>query len=124
MSRSTLLLIELSPHIAGLTELFFQGRGYEVYSASSAPEALALAARTELDTVIIHHAEGLLDAFELASRLVAMSARNPKVIVTAGSDDPGELARNLPPWVDALVPRPYHPRALAEAMRAIARRRS
>ena len=124
MSRSSLLLIEMSPHVAGITELFFQGRGFEVHPASSGPEALAIAARTDLDTVIIHHAPGLVDGFELASRIVAMSSRNPKVIITVGSDDPGELARRMPPWVDAIVPRPYHPRALADAMRAISRRRS
>lgn len=124
MSRSSLLLIELNPHIAGITELFFQGRGFHVHSASSGAEALAIAAYTELDTVIIHHAPELLDGFELAARVIAMAARNPKVIVTVGSDDPGELARRMPPWVDAIVPRPFHPKSLADAMRAVSRRPS
>lgn len=124
MPRSTLLLMELNPHIAGIAELFFQGRGYEVYAASSAPEALAYAAHADVQAVVLHHVPGLIDAFELAGRLVAMSSSNPIVIVTVGSDDPAEVAANLPPWVDAVVPRPYHPRAICEAMRAISRRRS
>lgn len=91
--RPVVLVVDQDDHNCELTSAFLSGRGYEILTAHSGQEALAVAQQRTLDLALLEARMPEMDGFEIASRLKALSEDEylPVVFVTAMTDDESRL---------------------------------
>lgn len=118
MPNTSLLLVEMDVQVAGALELFLSGRGYAVRAAATPAEAMRAAATEPIDVVVIGYLPDSTDTSTVVQRLREILGSRPvRIVVMAGSMD--DL-----PGADLIIPRDAHPRAIIDALRTAARKRT
>ena len=114
------LLVDDDAHLLNITRAFFEGRGYEVLTASTAAQALALAAGAALDCIVLDVDLPDGSGVELCERLRQVS-RVPVVFLSAYDRDDDRI-RGLLAGGDDYVGKPCNLTELELRCRAHIRR--
>lgn len=116
--RSALLLVEPDPQAAGSIDLYLRARGHEVLHAAHPAAAVRKAAQRLPRAIVAAHIPDVIDAVDLVPRLRQL-VPEAVIVVTALGPTPHSHF----PGADAVVARPCHPQAIAEAIRQTRRAR-
>lgn len=119
-----ILIVDDEPTNIELVEEFLEGEGYEVFTAASGLEALALATAQPPDLVLLDVMMPGLDGFEVAQRLKALcpAAFLPVVLVTALGDVASKVT-GLGGHADEFLTKPVDLRELLVRVRNLLRLR-
>jgi two-component system cell cycle sensor histidine kinase/response regulator CckA len=99
-----------------------RNEGFEVFEATTGAEALALAARTPLDAVVLDVHLPDIDGYEVCRRLKAASAvMLPVLHLSSTSTSDAARARGLDAGADGYLTHPFDPNVLRAAVSALVR---
>jgi DNA-binding response OmpR family regulator len=117
----TLLIVEDETHILGPLQDFFRAEGYTVVTAQDGEQALAQAATTPPDCVVLDVMLPKLDGIEVCRRLRAERPSLPIILLTA-RDSEGDRILGLDSGADDYVTKPFGMLELHARVRAQLRR--
>ncbi|WP_294258202.1 response regulator [uncultured Sphingomonas sp.] len=111
---STILIVDDEDYIRILAASLLKEEGFHVLEASDTSEALALAARHDIDVLLTDlHMPGSLDGLQLAAEI---RATDPLVhVIISSGDDPSVLKDDEMGAV--FLAKPYRPHQLTRAVR-------
>nr|WP_315383047.1 response regulator [uncultured Sphingomonas sp.] len=111
---STVLIVDDEDYIRILAASLLKKEGFQVLEASDTSEALALAARHDIDVLLTDlHMPGSLDGLQLAAEI---RATDPLVhVIISSGDDPSVLKDDEMGAV--FLAKPYRPHQLTRAVR-------
>jgi DNA-binding response OmpR family regulator len=115
------LIVDDDPKIRELLRLYVEREGHRVAFAADGPQALAMAARTRPDLILLDVMLPGVDGFEV-SRRIRDSSDVPILLLTARSGE-GDKVIGLDMGADDYVVKPFSPRELMARVRALLRRR-
>ncbi len=116
----TLLVIDDDNRLRELVAEYLGGRGFRVLTAADGPAGLEIAARGEVELVILDVMMPGMDGFEVCRELRRRSAV-PVVMLTARGDDTDRIV-GLELGADDYLPKPFNPRELLARVQAVLRR--
>jgi two-component system alkaline phosphatase synthesis response regulator PhoP len=119
------LIVDDDPSIVRFLQVYLESQGFEIHSAFTGEDGLALAEKLVPDLILLDHMMPGLDGLEVLRRLKEKEAtqRIPVVILTARSDV-GEKVKGLGLGVDDYITKPFDIRELkARLLSVLARRR-
>lgn len=119
------LIVDDDPSIVRFLQVYLESQGFEIHSALTGEEGLALAEKLVPDLILLDHMMPGLDGMEVLRRLKEKEStqRIPVVILTARSDV-GEKVKGLGLGVDDYITKPFDIRELkARLLSVLARRR-
>src|ERR1700691_553553 len=116
------LVVDDIPANVKLLEARLSAEYFDVVTAMSGEQALAICERAECDLVLLDAMMPELDGFEVCRRLKTNPATHhiPVVMVTA-LDQPCDRVRGLEPGADAFLTKPIPELALIARVRSLAR---
>jgi signal transduction histidine kinase len=114
------LVVEDEEMVRGLARRALESQGYEVLSAASGVEALALLARTapSVDLVLCDLVMPDMNGYELGRRLAAEAPGTP-VLYMSGYMGPDAALRGLLPSDAAFIQKPFTPEGLGAGVRMV-----
>jgi len=117
-----ILVVDDMPANIKLLEARLTAEYYEVYTATSGPEALALCKQGNIDIILLDVMMPGMDGFEVCRRLKAdrNTAHIPVVMVTA-LDQPADRVKGLDAGADDFLTKPVDEIALLARVRSLAR---
>jgi two-component system OmpR family response regulator len=115
------LVVEDEAKLAGLLRRGLRSRGMGVDVASTGEEALARAAATPYDVILLDLMLPGLDGFEVCRRLRAEEVWSPTLMLTA-LDDVDDRVRGLDAGADDYLAKPFSFEELMARIRALVRR--
>jgi DNA-binding response OmpR family regulator len=120
---ATLLIVEDEPETAGLLGSYFQAQGYEVLTAASGEEALALARERLPDLVVLDIRLPDIDGFEVFRQLRAhrRTREIPVIFLTEKREREDRLA-GLELGAHDYIPKPFSLQELRARVQNILRR--
>ncbi|MDT7947823.1 response regulator [Thermoflexus sp.] len=120
---ATLLIVEDEPETAGLLRSYFQAQGYEVLTAASGEEALALARERLPDLVVLDIRLPDIDGFEVFRQLRAhrRTREIPVIFLTEKREREDRLA-GLELGAHDYIPKPFSLQELRARVQNILRR--
>jgi DNA-binding response OmpR family regulator len=118
---ATVLIVDDDPKIRELLRLYVEREGHRAAFAADGPEALAVAAQSNPDLVLLDVMLPGLDGFEVCRQLRELSDV-PVVLLTARSGDSDKVV-GLDIGADDYVVKPFSPRELMARVRVQLRRR-
>lgn len=95
---------------------FLELRGYEVFTAASGPEGLAILKQRRVDCVVLDYRMPVMDGAEVARQIRRMR-QSPPIIMFSGV--PQEIPPSVRTLVDALVMKGRDLSALLDALEAL-----
>jgi DNA-binding response OmpR family regulator len=117
---NAVLIVEDQPELLRALRINLRARQYDVVTARTGREALALAASQPPDAVILDLGLPDIEGLELLKMLRAVSA--VPVIAATARDDEREIVRTLDAGADDYVIKPYSADQLEARLRAVLRR--
>lgn len=120
--KRPILVVDDDPAVTSLLRRGFTYEGYEVRTAASGPEALALARERAPSLVILDIMMPGMDGLEVCRRLRGADPALPILLLTA-RDAPGDQIRGLDTGADDYVTKPFSFEVLSARVRALLRRR-
>ena len=117
------LIVDDIPTNVRLLEARLTAEYFEVRTASSGREALAICADGQVDIVLLDVMMPEMDGFEVCRRLKAdaHTAHVPVVMITA-LDQPSDRVKGLQSGADDFLPKPYRRAELERRVSALLRR--
>ena len=119
-ARQRLLLVEDGQSLADMLSEYLHSVGFAVAHVANAHNGLAVAARGDIDAVLLDVMLPDLDGFEVCRRIRAQSDV-PILMLTARGDELDRII-GLELGADDYLPKPFNPRELLARLRAILRR--
>jgi two-component system OmpR family response regulator len=119
--EARLLVVEDDPNIVELLSASLRYAGFDVATATSGADAIAIADEYRPDLIILDVMLPDLDGFEVIRRLRAGSQRMPVVFLTA-RDNTSDKIRGLTLGGDDYVTKPFSLEELTARIRAVLRR--
>ncbi len=120
MAAGRVLVVDDEPLIVEMVTEALTRQGYKVESASTGPEALALAERGMPDVIVLDIMLPGLDGLEVCRRLRSKSDV-PIIILSAKTEEIDRVV-GLELGADDYLPKPFSPRELVARIRAVLRR--
>lgn len=121
-TATRVLFVEDDELVVHLVTRFLANAGFEVTSAATGTEGLALARSGDFQVVLLDvDLPGGMDGIEVLRRLRREGDRIPVLMVSAIDDKP-HIARSLDEGADDYVPKPVDPGELPARIRAVLRR--
>lgn len=121
-SKRHLLVVDDAPDIAQLLATFLRAIGYEVLTANSANEALELASDTHFDAVISDIGMPVMNGYEFAAALRAITDyRNVPLVAVTGFDEYDDGQRSRSAGFDAHLKKPLDLTQLASTVGSLLR---
>lgn len=117
-----ILVVDDDVELVGLLRYALETAGYEVVAAFDGRQALALAAETSPDLVVLDVNLPLIDGFGVLERL-RQGSDIPVMMLTVRADEADEV-QGLDLGADDYLRKPFSPRALLARVRALLRRGS
>lgn len=123
MAQKKILIVDDEADILDLLEYNLEKEGYEVIRAMDGEEAIAVAAKTKPDLILLDIMMPRLDGIETCRRLREIPTMEQVYVVflTARSEEYSEVA-GFEAGADDYIPKPIKPRVLLSRIRAIMRR--
>jgi two-component system, OmpR family, response regulator ResD len=122
--RGSVLVVDDEPTIAEVVARYLERAGYETSIAADGPSAVAAAASSRPDIVILDIMLPGLDGLEVMRRLQAdADDRIPVILLTAKGEESDRLV-GLRQGADDYVVKPFSPRELVARVDAVMRRTS
>lgn len=116
-SKHHLLVVDDAPDIAQLLATFLRAIGYEVLTANSANEALELARDTHFDAVISDIGMPVMNGYEFAAALRAITDyRDVPLVAVTGFDEYDDRQRSRSAGFDAHLKKPLDLTQLASTV--------
>src|SRR2546430_6640615 len=100
------LVVDDYPSSAETTATLVRLMGHDCYAALNGTAALELAARHDLDVVLLDLGLPDLDGYEVARRLLAIVRRRPFIAALTGWGEPTDRVRSLAAGFDRHVVKP------------------
>jgi CheY-like chemotaxis protein len=110
-----ILCIDDEPKGVAIRKLLLESQGYEVVTATSGREGLALFASRAISAVVLDYAMPEMNGDEVAAALKRIDPAVKILLFSAYVDLPEEVLR----WVDAYAIKGEHPKALLAAVRRL-----
>ncbi|WP_063310119.1 response regulator [Pseudovibrio sp. Ad26] len=120
LSNKTLLIVDDDEEIASLTADFLKDRGYTVFTANSAEEAIELLDTNHIDLMVLDIMLPGENGLTLCQR-VRQTSRMPIIIISAITGDTERIV-GLELGADDYLEKPFNPRELQARIYAIFRR--
>jgi DNA-binding response OmpR family regulator len=118
-----LLFVEDEKNLLNSLSYILEHEGFTVLKAASGEEALALAAKSRLDIVLLDITLPGINGFEVAERIRKMpAAGSPCIIMLTGSELEEDMIRALTSHADDYITKPVRPRVLLARIEAVTRR--
>jgi two-component system, OmpR family, response regulator ResD len=122
--RGSVLVVDDEPTIAEVVARYLERAGYETSIAADGPSAVAAAASSRPDLVVLDIMLPGLDGLEVMRRLQADAEdRIPVILLTAKGEESDRLV-GLRQGADDYVVKPFSPRELVARVDAVMRRTS
>ena len=120
----TVLVVEDDPHTAELLSYTLSAAGFQVFTASSAPEALRKLEIVMVDLIVSDVMMPEMDGFAMRDRILQDSVLRdiPFVFLTAKGTSEDQI-RGLSSGADEYVTKPFDPQVLIARIHAVLRRR-
>lgn len=119
--RRQLLVIDDDVHIRKLIELYLRSSSYDVRSAATGEEALALIAENHFDVVLVDLILPNFGGFRICRKLKAKkSERRPHVIMITGDDSAETRDQAFEAGADAFIAKPFRPDELRDTLEKLA----
>jgi CheY-like chemotaxis protein len=116
MSKSvTILCIDDDPKGLAVRKMLLESQGYQVLTAASGREGLALFASSRVPAVVLDYAMPDMTGAEVAAALKRLNPEVKILLYSAYVDLPKEELR----WVDAYATKGDHPEAFFAAVRQL-----
>jgi two-component system, OmpR family, KDP operon response regulator KdpE len=116
-----ILVVDDNRHIQELLEDGLSGAGYDVKSASDAPEGIARFLDVRPDAVLVDVLMPGMDGYELCRRLRELS--DVPIIIVSALRNEGEIIKGLDAGADDYITKPFSVAELTARLRAHLRRR-
>lgn len=120
MSKIRVLVVDDEPRYLKLVRYNLEPGGYEVVTAATGEEALALVARKNPDLVVLDIRLPDIDGYEVCSRIREFSSV-PIIMLTAKSEE-GEKVKGLRLGADDYITKPFSAEELMARLEAVLRR--
>jgi signal transduction histidine kinase len=116
----TVVIADDEPDVRYFLEVILRANGYTVYSAATAPAALALVPLPSGEVHLLLSDIGLpgMDGFELSRRMRRIQP-GVKTILCSGFSDGGLKTKMAEEGIDAFIPKPYDMAELLHVIRTI-----
>ena len=118
MAAPRVLVVEDDPDTRALLASVLFDAGWHVDLAADGETALALAAQSPPDAVVLDLILPGATGWEVAARLGRQAGRAIPIIIATGAR--ADLFR-LPPHVACIIPKPYDPDTVVSAVRSVLR---
>lgn len=120
MGKRRILAVDDEPNILLSLEFILEEEGYEVHTARDGDEALAVAASTRPDLILLDVAMPRKDGYEVC-RLLRENAdlAGVKVIMLTAKGQPLEKKKGVEVGADLYVTKPFGAAELLERIRAV-----
>ena len=115
MSVGKILVVDDEPEVRLVLTEFLESRGYEVMSAGSGAEALALVDSSKPHVVLLDVTMPVMDGMETLKRLAASNPGLPIIMVTANADV-DVTSRLLAMGAADYIPKPFDLEYLGQAV--------
>src|SRR5919206_2321881 len=112
MRKQKVLVVEADPELPGAHALMLEPEGYELLSAASGAEALAVAAAERPDLVLLDATLPEVDAVEFCRRLKAEEGGAFVVMLSGPGTTAEQQAEALRTGADGYLAKPIEPAAL------------
>jgi len=117
------LVVDDVPANVKLLEARLSAEYFDVLTAMSGEEALAVCERAECDIVLLDVMMPDMDGFEVCRRLKAgLTTHHLPVVMVTALDQPSDRVRGLDAGADDYVSKPFSPTELVARIRAVLRR--
>ena len=124
MGKETILLIEDDESIQELVRYHLCREGYQVFSASSAAEALELVNKEVPDLILLDLMLPDLDGLSLCKVLRGQpETREIPIVMLTAKDAESDMVAGLEVGADDYIVKPFSPRVLIARLRAVLRRK-
>ena len=124
MGKETILLIEDDEAIQELVRYHLCREGYQVFSASSAAEALELVNKEVPDLILLDLMLPDLDGLSLCKVLRGQpETREIPIVMLTAKDAESDMVAGLEVGADDYIVKPFSPRVLIARLRAVLRRK-
>lgn len=123
MTREAILVVDDEPAIVQFIRERLVRDGFDVQSARSGEEALALVASDSPDLIVLDLMLPGMDGFQVLRQLRQRDVETPVIVVTARDDDV-DVIIGLELGADDYMIKPFNPRELSARVRAVLRRRA
>lgn len=122
MSEIKILVVDDEPRYLKLVRYNLKAEGYEVITAATGEEALALVARKKLDLVILDIRLPDIDGYEVCTRIREFSSI-PVIMLTAKGEEQDRV-KGLRLGADDYITKPFSAEELMARVEAVLRRSS
>jgi DNA-binding response OmpR family regulator len=118
MERGTILIVDDNPQLRSIMADLLRPLGYQILCAASGPEALALAAATPPDLMLLDVMMPEFDGYEVCGRIRAKHEWDgTKIIMLTARGRDAERERGLKLGADAYVTKPFSTRELVDQVK-------
>jgi DNA-binding response OmpR family regulator len=114
------LIVDDEPHILQFLQVKLKASGYEVFSASSGPEALAHVQTQEPNLLVLDVIMPGMDGFETLKQIRAISS--VPVIILSARETNVDKVKGLKMGADDYLAKPFNPDELVARIEAVRRR--
>ena len=122
MQKSKLLIVDDEVHILELLRYNLESNGFEVVSAESGEEALAIIKSTELDGVVLDLMLPGIDGIEVLRQIrVSENMRLPVIMLTAKNEEIDAVI-GLEMGADDYIGKPFRTREFVSRVKSVLRR--
>jgi CheY-like chemotaxis protein len=115
VSRPAILCIDDEPKGLAVRKMLLESQGYEVHTATSGREGLAIFARHRVRAVVLDYAMPEMNGAEVAAALKHLDPAVRVLLYSAYVDLPKEELR----WVDAYATKGGHPKTFFAAVQQL-----
>ena len=122
MKQFRVLIVDDEPHILQFLQVKLKASGYEVFSASSGPEALAHVQTQEPNLLVLDVIMPGMDGFETLKQIRSISS--VPVIILSARETNVDKVKGLKMGADDYLAKPFNPDELVARIEAVKRRLS